>query len=76
MADLYVLSDSDKNYYGHFKSLDNTYKELKAQIDALNFDVRYQRTWTDEEGVITIDYGSHTHFFHITPVKMLIGTAE
>ena len=72
MADLYVLSDSDKNYYGHFKSLDNTYTELKAQLDALNFKSYYQRSWIDEEGVITIDYGSHTHFFHITPVTKVI----
>ena len=69
--DIYVLSDTNKEYYGHFNSLDNVYKELKAQIDALDFKSHYQRTWTDDEGVITVDYGSHTHFFHITPATMI-----
>lgn len=69
---MYVLSDSNHEYYGHFNSLDNAQKELKAQLDALDFKVHYQRRLTDEDGVITIDYGSHTHFFYITPATMLI----
>lgn len=70
MAEIYVLSDSNHEYYGHFKSLDNAHIELKAQLDALDFKSHYQRS-IDEDGVITIDYGSHTHFFYITPATMI-----
>lgn len=76
MADYYVLTDNDKKYYGHFNSLDNTYAEIKKQIKQLNFKPYYYRQNMLEDGVIWLDYGSHTHFFYITPATMIIGSAE
>lgn len=76
MADLYVVSDNDKKYYGHFKSLDNAYAEIKKQIELRNFQSYYYRQSMLEDGEIWLDYGSHTHFFYITPATMIIGSAD
>lgn len=66
---MYKLTDSKGNEYGIFETEDDAYRKLRIEIDKLKFKSYYHRRILDSETRTTIDYGSHSHFFHIDEIK-------
>lgn len=62
---MYILKDSNEILYGTFETENEAYAEIKRQIELLNFKSYYYRLNYLEDGSKWIDYGSHSHFFHI-----------
>lgn len=55
----YICEVSNNNYVG--KALDDLYKRNPK------YQSYYQRTWTDENGWIWIDFGSWSQFYIVKP---------
>lgn len=59
--DEYICDINDNDKYVS-KALDDLYKRNPK------YQSYYQRTWTDDDGWIWIDVGSHSEFYIVKPV--------
>lgn len=62
---MYYLYDSDDVQYGEFISLDSCYGRIREYLQEIGFKSYYYRQNFLKDGLVEIDYGSHTHFFYI-----------
>ena len=62
---MYKLYDSDDVQYGEFRSLDECYGQIREYLKEIEFKSYYYRQNFIEDGLVKIDYGSHSHFFYI-----------
>ena len=66
---MFEVKDSNDKSYGKYETGLDARDAIHEFIDETGFTTHYWRQIPLEDGRLWIDYGSHTHFFYIIPMK-------
>ena len=66
---MFLLKNEKYDMSETFQTQDEAYKRISDFLKSINYKVYYYRSRLLEDESIMIDYGSHTDFFYIVPIK-------